>query len=96
MTHAEACRAGFARAGLWHLVGEGRRLEHFVRTGRWQPTLEQIPFADLALRLAAAPWNRMRVDQVTVATPNERGPLHADGGGASGDNTPAMDWPSYG
>ena len=37
MTHAEACHAAFDRAGLWHLVGEGRRLTHFLRTGRWCP-----------------------------------------------------------
>jgi hypothetical protein len=37
MTHAEACHAAFDRAGLWHWVGEGRRLEHYMRTGRWQP-----------------------------------------------------------
>ena len=46
MTHQEAVHASFHRAGLWHLVGEGRRLEHFLRTGRWQPTLERVPFLD--------------------------------------------------
>ncbi|HJQ66978.1 MAG TPA: hypothetical protein VJ816_11395 [Gemmatimonadales bacterium] len=37
MTHAEACRAAFDRAGLWHWVGEGRRLEVFLRRRRWMP-----------------------------------------------------------
>lgn len=43
LTHAEACRAGFERAGLYHWLGEARRLQHYLRTGRWQPPLERVP-----------------------------------------------------
>jgi hypothetical protein len=41
VTHAQACHTAFDRAGLWHWVGEGRRLEHYLRTGRWQPPREE-------------------------------------------------------
>ena len=73
MTHAEACHAGFARAGLWHVIGELRRLQHFTRTGRWQPTPEAVPF-----------WEGGD-HHPTVDSPGEH--LIA-GGGASGANTP--------
>jgi hypothetical protein len=43
LTYEQACRVAFDRAGLWHWVGEARRLAHFARTGRWVPPLERVP-----------------------------------------------------
>jgi hypothetical protein len=82
MTHAEACHAAFDRTGLWHWVAEGRRLEHFLRTGRWRPA--EGGDAHYALL-------RMRRN----ALQHERVPGENSGPGvsASGENTL---WESYG
>jgi len=58
MTHAEACHAAFDRAGLWHWVGEGRRLAHFLRSGRWQPPKppEPLPAGRLVAYSEEVTW----------------------------------------
>jgi hypothetical protein len=60
VTHAEACHTAFDRAGLWHWVGEGRRLEHYLRTGRWQPPLVLGPHLEVTqgVHLQGGAWRK--------------------------------------